>query len=121
MGDFRKLKVWQEAKNLSVEIYKITDNGKFAKDFGLKDQLRRAIVSVASNIAEGDERYSNKEAIRFLYIANGSIAEVITQLYIAFEIGYIEKGQFDRLVKRLEILSKQVKTLISYRTTSDKH
>ncbi len=70
---------------------------------------------------QGVEKKVDRPAIRFLYIANGSIAEVITQLYIAFEIGYIEKVQFDKLIERLEILSKQVKTLISYRTASDKH
>lgn len=120
MGNFRELKIWQEGKNLAVDIYKITGNGKFDKDYGLKDQIRRATVSISSNIAEGDERNSNKEAIRFLYIANGSLAEVITQLHIAFEIGYIDKDIFDSLCLRLETLSKQIKSLINYRSKSQR-
>ena len=116
MGDFRNLKVWQEAKDIAIQIYRLTNKDKFIKDFSLKDQLRRAAVSIASNIAEGDERLTNKEAIRFFYIANGSIAEVITQLSIAFEIGYIEKAEYEELIIRLENLSKMIKTLINYRT-----
>jgi len=115
MGNFRDLKIWQEAKNIAVDIYKITGNGQFEKDYGLKDQIRRASVSISSNIAEGDERNSNKEAIRFLYIANGSLAEVISQLHIALDIGYIDNTNFDTLIKRLETLSKQIKSLINYR------
>ena len=115
MGNFRELKIWQEAKNLAVDVYKITGNGQFDKDYGLKDQIRRAAVSISSNIAEGDERNSNKEAIRFLYIANGSLAEVISQLHIALDIGYIDKENFHTLIQRLETLSKQIKSLIKYR------
>lgn len=115
MGNFRELNIWQDAKKLAVDIYKITGSGRFDKDYGVKDQIRRATVSISSNIAEGDERNSNKEAIRFLYIANGSAAEVITQLHIAFEIGYVDKENFDILVQRLETLSKQIKSLINYR------
>jgi len=118
MGNFRELKIWQEAKDLAVKVYKITGTGKFDKDYGLKDQIRRATVSISSNIAEGDERNSNKEAIRFLYIANGSVAEVITQLFIAFEIGYIDKDDFELITKRLETLSKQIKSLINYRRSN---
>jgi len=121
MGNFRELKVWQEAKSLAVEIYKITESEKFKKDFGLKDQIRRAVVSVASNIAEGDERFSNKESIRFLYIANGSIAEVITQLIIANEIGYIKNETLQDFLNKLDKLSKQIKSLINYRIGNDNH
>ena len=78
MGNFRALNVWQKAKNLAVKIYKLTENDLFKRDFSLKNQIRRAAISIASNIAEGDERFSNKESIRFLYIANGSIPELIT-------------------------------------------
>ena len=115
MGNFRQLKIWQEAKSLAVDVYKKTSEGKFEKDYSLKDQVRRASVSIASNIAEGDERNTNKEAIRFFYIANGSVAEVITQLYIAHEIGYIEKEIFEDYINRLETLSKQIKSIINYR------
>ena len=65
MGKFQDLKVWERAKNLAVYIYKVTGQGKFAKDYGLRDQLRRAAVSIPSNIAEGDELGTNKQAINF--------------------------------------------------------
>jgi len=92
MAGFQELKVWQLGKELAVAIYKITNEKKFKADFGLTDQIRRAAVSIPSNIAEGDERGSNKDAVRFLYIAKGSLAELRTQrtqLIIANEIVYI--------------------------------
>ena len=76
---------------LAEEIYQITQKGSFAKDFGLKDQIQRAVVSVVSNIAEGDERDSNKQSAYFFKIAKASNAEVITQLNLAKRIGYIEE------------------------------
>ncbi len=121
MGNFRELTVWQDAKDLAVEIYRITEQGDFKKDFSLKDQIRRAAVSIASNIAEGDERFTNKEAIRFLYIANGSVAEVITQVVIAHEIGYIKDDVLNKLMERLEKLSKMIKSLINYRMKNDRN
>lgn len=86
---FRELRVWQEAKKLAVEIYRLTSSGRLAKDFGLRDQMRRAAVSIASNIGEGYERKSDVEFIRFLYISKGSLSELITQLEIAMEVGLI--------------------------------
>ena len=69
MGRFRDLKVWQRAKDFAVYIYRETNRGAFAKDFGLRDQIRRAAVSIASNIAEGDELDTNKQAVKFFYTA----------------------------------------------------
>ena len=91
MGKFQDLKVWQRSKDLAVYIYKLTDKGAFAKDFSLRDHIRRATVSIPSNIAEGDDLGSNKQAIRHFYIAKGSAAETLTQAIIALEIGYIDK------------------------------
>lgn len=68
MGGFRTLKVWQKSKDLAVYLYKLTAESPFNRDFGLRDQIRRAAVSIPSNIAEGDERDTNKESVRFLYI-----------------------------------------------------
>ena len=79
MGKFQDLKVWQKAKNFAVYIYKLTSKAPFSKDFSLRDQIRRAAVSIPSNIAEGDELGSNKQAVRHFYIAKGSSAEVLTQ------------------------------------------
>jgi len=89
MGNFRKLFVWQKAKDLSVNIYKLTNSGPFIKDFGLKDQVRRSSVSIPSNIAEGDNLDTDKQSIRHFFIARGSTAELRTQLIISLEIGYI--------------------------------
>lgn len=69
MGGFRELVVWQRSKALAVRIYKLTQQGRFNSDYGLKDQVRRAAVSIPSNIAEGDERGTNKESDRFFHIA----------------------------------------------------
>ena len=92
--EFRELRVWQEAKALAVQVYNITTNASFAKDYGLRDQARRAAVSVASNIAEGYERNSNKDFIRFLLISKGSLSELRTHLEIALEIGYLDGKVF---------------------------
>lgn len=78
-GGFKELRVWQKSKELAVEIYKITNaTVGFKNDFSLRDQIRRAVVSIPSNIAEGDERETDREAVRFFYIAKGSSAEVLT-------------------------------------------
>jgi four helix bundle protein len=116
MAGFRDLKVWQEGKRLAVTIYKITQTGKFARDLGLRDQIRRAAVSVPSNIAEGDERSSNKEAVKFLYIAKGSLAELQTQLEIAYEIGYVDQNTLDDLELACSSLGKMIGSLIKVRT-----
>jgi four helix bundle protein len=115
---FRELKVWQHAKGLAVQIYTITNGGIFSKDFGLRDQIRRAAVSVASNIAEGDERDTNKDAVRFLYTAKGSLAEVLTQTIIANEIGYLQEGDYKRIVDDCEVIGKMLGSLIKARSVS---
>jgi len=80
---FQDLIVWQKAKNLAVTHYKASGDGVLNRDFGLRDQIRRSAVSVASNLAEGDERNSDKESVRFFSIAKGSLAELRTQIQIA--------------------------------------
>jgi four helix bundle protein len=77
---------------LAVSVYKLTVDGVVARDFGLVDQLRRSAISVPSNIAEGDERDTNRDCVRFLYIAKGSLAELITQLEIAHLVGYFTQS-----------------------------
>lgn len=115
MGKFRELKVWQRSKELAVFIYKLTDNGSFAKDFGLRDQIRRASVSIPSNIAEGDELSTDKQAIRFFYIAKGSSAEVLTQAIIALEINYINGESFSHIEKECQSISSMLTRLIQAR------
>ncbi|TAJ08646.1 four helix bundle protein [Marinilabiliaceae bacterium JC017] len=115
MGNFKALKVWQEAKALSVSIYKLTNSGKLAKDYGLKDQMQRAAVSIPSNIAEGDELDTNKQAIRHFYIAKGSCAELETQLIIAYEINYINTDELDKLSDQCQKISAMLRKLINAR------
>jgi len=112
MGKFQELKVWQRAKNLAVYLYKITDHSAFSKDYGLRDQIRRAAVSISSNIAEGDELDTNRQAIKFFYTAKGSSAEVLTQAIIAFEIGYIDKEIFKYIEKECQGVASMLSRLI---------
>jgi four helix bundle protein len=116
MGKFQELKVWMRAKDLAVYIYKITSKGAIAKDFGFRDQIRRASVSIPSNIAEGDELGSNKQAVKFFYIAKGSSAELLTQSIIAFEIEYIDKKIFDRIETECTAISGMLGKLIKVRS-----
>jgi len=112
---FKELIVWQRAKDIAVRIYIISNEGALNKDFGLRDQIRRAAVSIPSNLAEGDERGSDRDAIRFFYIAKGSLAELRTQLQIAFEISYLEKDLFKSLDKECQELGKMIGSLIKAR------
>jgi len=115
MEGFRDLVVWQRSKALAVRIYGITRKKQFNSDFGLRDQMRRAAVSVPSNIAEGDERGTNKESARFFYIAKGSLAELQTQLEIAHEIGYIDEVVLLELDNECQTIGKMVGSLIKKR------
>jgi len=115
MGKFEDLKVWQKARSLAVKIYKITSEGLIEKDFGLKDQMRRAAVSISSNIAEGDELGTNKLAIRHFYIAKGSSAELYTQLLIAQEIGYLTNDIKEDLTDDCLAISSMLMNLIKVR------
>lgn len=110
--NYMNLSVWNYAKDLAVEIYKISINGELSKDFSLRDQIRRASVSIASNIAEGSEKNSNKDFIRYLNIAKGSIAELLTQLIIAKEIGYINENQYESFHERYMEIMKMIVGLI---------
>ncbi len=112
---FKDLLVWQKAKELTVIIYKETGTGTLSRDFGLRDQIRRSAVSIPSNIAEGDERDTDKESIRFFYIAKGSLAELRTQLQIAYEIGYLAKQTYESIDSECEILGKMIGKLIKAR------
>ena len=108
---FEDLRIWQSAFALSKEIYQITADGAFSRDFGLRDQIRRAAVSVMSNIAEGFERHSNQDFSRFLAIARGSCAEVRSQLYLAYALGYLAPEQFEKFCADAELLSKSIGAL----------
>ena len=103
---FEDLIAWQRARHLAKEIYLSTSRKPFAQDFGLKDQITRAIVSVMSNIAEGFERSGRAEFHQFLVIAKGSCAEVKSQLYVAGDIGYLSQSEAGRLMEQTENLAR---------------
>lgn len=110
--NYMSLNVWINAKDLAIEIYKISMSGELCKDYGLRDQIRRAAISIPSNIAEGSEKNSNKDFIRYLNIAKGSVAELLTQLIIAKEIGYISELQYRELTERYIEVTKMIVGLI---------
>src|SRR3989344_573222 len=103
---FEDLIAWQKARKLATEIYRASSVGDFSKDFGLRDQIRRAAVSVMSNVAEGFDRGSRAEFHQFLVIAKASCAEVRSQLYVAPDVLYITTENFARLNEQTEELSK---------------
>jgi len=102
---FEDLVAWQKARLLASEIYRISASGDFARDFGLRDQIRRAAVSVMSNVAEGFERASRPEFHHFIVIAKASCAEVRSQLYVALDAGYLTRQAFEPLNAQTEELS----------------
>ena len=115
MGNYRKLYVWQESMELAEEIYKLTTNGKLANDFGLRNQLQRAAVSIPSNIAEGDELGTNKNGNRHFYITKGSAAEVVTQVLLAKRIGYLDETVANSITEKGSKIGAMLNKLIKAR------
>jgi four helix bundle protein len=105
---FEDLIAWQKARELTRAIYQVTRSGAFARDLGLARQVQSAAVSIMSNIAEGFERRGRREFQQFLFTAKGSCAEVRSQLYVAFDIGYIEESDFHRLLAQAEEVGRVV-------------
>lgn len=110
---YQNLKVWQNATGLALEIYAITKAFPRDEVYALTSQLRRAAVSVASNIAEGSERKSDREFVRFLRIASASLAEIETQLYIALKLGYMTQESYDAFLDASAENGKMLNGLIS--------
>lgn len=108
-SSFEDLEVWKKSCRLAVRIYQVLDG---CRDYGLKDQMTRAAVSISSNIAEGSERNSIKDFVRFLHIAKGSSAELRTQVYISGKIGLLEKEIQQEITKELVSISKMLHKLI---------
>ncbi len=111
---FEDMEVWQKSRELIKLIYSLTLKKEFARDFSLRDQIRRAAVSVLSNIAEGYERESKKEFLRFLLIAKGSVGEVRSQLYVALDMKYISSEEFESISEKSKEISYMLKSLINY-------
>lgn len=111
---FEEIKAWQKAFEVTLEIYKLTAKDSFARDFGLRDQIRRASVSIMANIAEGNGRRSNIEFANFLNMARGSAAEVQSHLHVALGLEYIERSKFDELYDKLTEVSRMTLALARY-------
>lgn len=112
-SSFRDLRVWRDAINLTTNIYRLTSKFPKYELYGLSQQIRRAAVSVPSNIAEGKGRYSDRDFVRFLLVARGSLLELETQLIIAQELGYVSEGDADCLLRMAETAGRALSGLIN--------
>ena len=111
---FEEIEAWKTARQLTNSIYKVSEQGVFAKDFGLKDQIRRASVSAMSNIAEGFESRTDTQFINYLGHAKGSSGEVRSQLYVALDLKYISQAEFAEAYEFADKASRQISRFIDY-------
>jgi four helix bundle protein len=111
---FEEIEAWQKARELTNRVYDVTDVGAFARDFGLRDQMRRACVSILSNIAEGFERSGTGEFVQFLSAAKGSAGEVRAQLYVALDRKYTDESTFRELNHTAAQISRMLSGLMAY-------
>ncbi len=116
---FEDIESWKIAREVTKLIYAESSKGNFSKDFALVNQIRRASISILSNIAEGFERGGNKEFLQFLAIAKGSCGEVRAQLYVALDQNYIDEKQFAFIVDKLIEINRMISGLIKYLQQSD--
>ena len=116
MARFEDLRVWKEAKGLAVQVYKTFQK---SRDFGFKDQVQRAAVSAMNNIAEGFERGSDADFIRFLYIAKSSAGEVRSMIYLARELNYVDNASADELIQKSRLVSGSISNFIKYLKTAE--
>ena len=110
---YKELIVWQKTMNVAEDVYKLTKNFPNEEKFGLTSQIKRAVISVPSNIAEGQARNSTKEFKQFLYIAKASNAEVETQLELAYRLKFLDKENFDLIIGKCVKISKMLQSLVS--------
>ncbi len=111
---FEEIHAWQAAREITRQVYMLSDEGKFGRDFGFRNQIRRAAVSVMSNIAEGFESNTQAQFINYLGHAKASAGEVRSQLYIAYDLRYISKEQFHFLIDQIQKCSSQIYRFIYY-------
>lgn len=114
---FEDIQAWQTARELTRLVYRLSGQGSFSKDFGLRDQIRRAAVSVMSNIAEGFENKTQPQFIRYLGLAKGSAGEVRSQSYVALDLKYITQEESNTLFDLAEKNSRQIARFIAYLET----
>jgi four helix bundle protein len=113
--NYRNLLVWRRARPLAIEVCRTTGHGAFRREWGLRDQMRRAAISVPNNIAEGNERGTDRDGARFLYYARGSLAELSTQIDIACEIGLLAAPLAEQWIRECDELGRIVGALIRRR------
>jgi four helix bundle protein len=111
---FEDLNIWKLSLKITKEVYGLTAKKYFVKDLALREQIRKAVISISSNIVEGFEKNNNNEFIRFLKIAKGSVGEVRNQLYIALVVNYITQEEFNKINQELENLASQIGGFINY-------
>ncbi len=111
---FEEIKAWQLGRELVKSIYALSKKGEFSKDYGFKDQIRRATISIMSNVAEGFERFSKKEFIQYLNIARGSAGEVRSHLYLALDLEYIKQEEFTDMKRKCESISGHIWNFMKY-------
>jgi four helix bundle protein len=111
---FEEIRAWQTARTLTREVYTVSNEGAFARDYGLRDQLRRSAVSILSNIAEGFESDTQQQFVKYLGYAKASAGEVRAQLYVALDVGYLDRAQFEHVFDLAEKCSRQLSRFITY-------
>lgn len=111
---FEELPIWQEAIKLARDIYMVTGRNNWRTEYELKNQLKRAVISVSSNIAEGYERQNKNELLRYLGISKGSLGEMKSQVYLALELKYLNTDEFALLKGKIEGLGKQIGGFMKY-------
>ena len=111
---FEDIKAWQKAREVTRQIYQISSDEKFFRDYGLRDQIRRSAVSIMANIAEGYGRKTNKDFANFLVIAHASTSETQSHLYIALDLNYITQEQFTEIYGKLDETSKMTMALCTH-------
>jgi len=111
---FEEIQAWQKAREITKKIYSMSNKNEFSKDFSLRDQMKRASVSIMANIAEGHGRRTTTEFANFLNIARGSAIELQSHLYVALDLKYIEQTEFKEAYEMLDEVSRMVLSLAQY-------
>ena len=117
---YKSLRIWTRARNLAIEVYRESAAGQLRRDWSLRDQIRRSAISIPSNIAEGSERGSNRDAVRFLFIARGSVAELSTQCEIAQAVGLLDDSTSARWLRECDEMMRILTRLIERRSPTQR-
>lgn len=111
---FEDIQAWQKARIIAAKIFRLSNSGDFARDFTLRDQIKRSVISIMANIAEGHGRRTDTEFANFLNIARGSATETQSHLYVAMDLNYLQKEEFLEIYQMLEEVSKMTISLSQY-------